>query len=414
MPSVTQKIKCMIERPESALWVAAQQILVRGLMALKFLIAARLLGPEQIGLVGIALLSLAIVEAMTDTGISQAVIQHKNKIGSDEAGAAWTLQLFRGVALSILLVVLATPISLFFDSADSAGLIIVSAVIPILKNAINPGLFITQRERNFKKISFYESSASLVDFIVSLTLIKLGFGVISILIGSITAEALKLTFTWSWLKIKISPNLKWKKITNLTSYGKWIWGSSIITLILNQLDKVLVAKFLGTNEFGLYQVASRVAQLLISDGVTALGQFLFPTFSDKFRKSYKDAKVYFQKVIVIVGATIAILAVAISLFSDTILSLALGAKWLPAAPILQILSIGMFFGACIAVLVSFSRAVGKPQFVTQAVLVQLLTLSITAPMLITTLESVGMALASCIAMLSTAIFLTVKILKMKN
>ena len=411
MLSALKLIQEMKKRPEHPLWVASQQILVRGLMALKFLIAARLLGPEQIGLVGIALLSLAIVEAMTDTGLSQAVIQHRKRIDKDEAGAAWTLQVCRGVVLGALLIASATPIALFFETAASAQLIAISATIPVLRNAINPGLFITQRERNFRKISFYESSAAFLDFLASLILIKLGFGVTSILIGSIASETLKLILSWSWLKIETTPNTQWKKIRDLTNFGKWVWGSSIITLILNQLDKVLVVKFLGTNQFGLYQVASRIAQLLISDGVTALGQFLFPTFSEIFRTSYSEARKYFRKVIIAVSATIAILSILISLLAKNILSL--GVEWLSAAPILQILSIGMFFGACIAILVSFSRAIGKPQLVTQAVFVQLITLCITAPILITSLESVGMALASCSAMLSTVIFLTVKISKMK-
>lgn len=414
MPSVSQLIQNMQKRPEHALWVATQQLIVRGLMALKFLVAARLLGPEQIGLVGIALLSLAVVEAMTDTGISQAVIQHKNRIDRNEAGAVWTLQFVRGIVLGITLALVATPVALFFKTAESANLILIAAFIPLLKNAANPGLFITQRERNFRKISIYESSAALFDFMISMTLIKLGYGAISILVGSIAAEALKMTISWFWLRIKITPNLHWKKISNLTSYGKWIWGSSMITLILNQLDKALVAKFLGTQEFGLYQVASRIAQLLISDGVTALGQFLFPTFSEKFRNSQEETKKYFKKIIMRVGTAIAILAITISIFSPEILSLALGKDWLSAAPILRILSIGMFFGACIAILVSYSRAVGKPHFVTQAVFVQLITLCISAPILIINLQSVGMALASCTAMLSTVVFLTVRISKMNN
>lgn len=113
MPSVSQLIQNMQKRPEHALWVATQQLIVRGLMALKFLLAARLLGPEQIGLVGIALLSLAVVEAMTDTGISQAVIQHKNRIDRNEAGAVWTLQFVRGIVLGITLALVATPVALF-------------------------------------------------------------------------------------------------------------------------------------------------------------------------------------------------------------------------------------------------------------------------------------------------------------
>lgn len=414
MLSASKLLRSIKSRPEHPLWIASQQILVRGLMALKFLIAARLLGPEQIGLVGIALLTLAVVESMTDTGLSQAVIQHKTQINKYEAGAVWSLQVVRGIFIAIVLAGLSIPISLFFKVEDSAQLIIIASLVPLIRNSINPGFFITQRERNFKKISIYEVSSALLDFTICLILIKYNFGAASILLGSIASETLKLVLSWTWLKIDIKPTTNWKSIKTLTNFGKWIWGSSIITMILNQLDKVLVAKLLGTTEFGLYQVASRIAQLLISDGITALGQFLFPTFAEKFRRSFSEVKRYFTKMIIVICSLIAILAVTVSLCSTSILSLSLGNEWLLAAPILRVLSIGMFFGACIAILASFSRAVGKPQFVTQAVFIQLITLGITAPIMISTLQSVGMALASCTAMLSTVIYLTIRISKIKN
>ena len=407
MFSAIQLIKKMNYKPDHPLWVVSQQVIVRGLMALKFLIAARLLGPEQIGLVGIALLSLATVEAMTDTGMSQAIIQNQKRISPNEAGAAWTLQVLRGLILGISLIILSTPISIFFKLDESAQLIIIAAAIPVLRNSINPGYFLKQRDRNFKVVSFYESSAALLDFIITIIFIKLNF-------GAIASEILKLTLSWTLVKIKIVPTTQWKSIKELTNFGRWVWGSSIITMILNQLDKVLVAKLLGTTEFGLYQVASRIAQLLISDAITALGQFLFPTFSKKFRHSFQESKKYFSKTIIIVGISVAIIASLVSVLSTHILNIALGDEWLAAAPILRVLSIGMFLGACITILVSFSRAVGKPQFVTQAVIIQLITLSISAPILINVFDSVGMALGSCIAMLSTVVFLTYRILKIKT
>ncbi|MEJ3644203.1 oligosaccharide flippase family protein [Pseudomonas bubulae] len=414
MFSAIQLIKKMNYKPDHPLWVVSQQVIVRGLMALKFLIAARLLGPEQIGLVGIALLSLATVEAMTDTGMSQAIIQNQKRISPNEAGAAWTLQVLRGLILGISLIILSTPISIFFKLDESAQLIIIAAAIPVLRNSINPGYFLKQRDRNFKVVSFYESSAALLDFIISIIFIKLHFGAASILIGSIASETLKFTLSWTLVKIKIIPTTQWKSIKELTNFGRWVWGSSIITMILNQLDKVLVAKLLGTAEFGLYQVASKIAQLLISDAITALGQFLFPTFSKKFRHSFQEAKKYFSKTIIRIGFSVALIATLVSALSTNILSIALGEEWLAAAPVLRILSIGMFLGACITILVSFSRAVGKPQLVTQAVIIQLITLSISAPILINKFGSVGMALGSCFAMLSTVAYLTYRILKIKT
>lgn len=74
---------------DAAFWVLLQQVVVRGFVALKFLAIGRILGPEAIGAVSIALLAVAIAEALSDTGLAQAVVQdamHPRKASSARYG----------------------------------------------------------------------------------------------------------------------------------------------------------------------------------------------------------------------------------------------------------------------------------------------------------------------------------------
>lgn len=408
---VTAVIRNMLARPDHALWVLIQQVAVRGLIALKFLLAARLLGPEQIGLVGIATLSLAIVESLTDTGLSQAVVQRHSKINPQEAGAVWTLQMIRGLVLAIALLVLAIPIAALFKVSASAGLVALAALIPMLRNAFNPGVFLVQRDRNFRQLSIYDSSAALLDFATTLLLIHLDFGAASILLGNIASDSVKLVFSWTWFRAPLQPTLQWQLISELTSFGKWVWGSSIIVLALNQLDKVLVARFLGTTEFGLYQVASRIAQLVVADGASSLGIYLYPTIAKHHRTSPKFAQEYFKLImwrLVLAGTCISFL---LMLGSEIIFSTMLGQDWMGATPILRVMAIGALFSALNTILVAYSRAVGHPQIVTQAVTAQLLVLGMLAPVLIWKFGSVGMASASAFALAITTVFFISKITK---
>lgn len=394
---VTAVIRNMLARPDHALWVLIQQVAVRGLIALKFLLAARLLGPEQIGLVGIATLSLAIVESLTDTGLSQAVVQRHSKINPQEAGAVWTLQMIRGLVLAIALLVLAIPIAALFKVSASAGLVALAALIPMLRNAFNPGVFLVQRDRNFRQLSIYESSAALLDFATTLLLIHLGFGAASILLGNIASDSVKLVFSWTWFRVLLRPTFEWHLIRELTSFGKWVWGSSVVTLVLNQLDKVLVARFLGTTEFGLYQVASRIAQLVVADGAAALGQYLYPTFSKHYRSSPQAAREYFTWIMkrLIPGA--ATIALVLIVMAGILVNVVLSAEWSSAVPVLRVLAVPMFLGAVIAVLVAYLRGIGRPKIVTQATFIQLFVLMLAAPPLLYFFAAIGMASSLAVA-----------------
>lgn len=384
-------------QPEHALWLLIQQFVVRGLVALKFLLAARLLGPAEIGLVGIAMLALSIVESLSDTGLPQAVVQSQKRINRQEAGAVWTLQLIRGVTLMAMLFALAVPISLLFNITGSAGLIALVAVVPLLRNSFNPGIFLVQRDRNFQQLSLYEASAAVLDLTTTLLLIHLGFGTASILLGNISSDSLKLIMTWTWYRIPLSPNFKWSLIRPLTSFGKWVWGSSIITLVLNQSDKVLVAKFLGTTEFGLYQVASRMAQLIVADAGSVLGQYLYPTFAQRQRISSHGARKYLQWIVRLWVPLFAIIAMMLVFFSDYLVSFALGEKWMAAVPVLRAMSAPMFVGSVIAILVAYLRGIGNPRVVTEATFVQLIVLGVCAPILLYYFAAIGMAFALAIA-----------------
>jgi O-antigen/teichoic acid export membrane protein len=394
---VTAADNRMLSRPDHVMWVVIQQVAVRGLIAFKFLLAARLLGPELIGLVGIATLSLAIVESLSDTGLSQAVVQRHTKINPQEAGAVWTLQMSRGLVLAIALLLLAVPIAALFKVSESAGLVALAAVIPLLRNAFNPGVFLVQRDRNFRQLSLYEASAALLDFATTLLLIQLGFGAASILLGNIASDCVKLVLSWTWLRIALQPTFQWRHIRELTSFGKWIWGTSVVTLVLNQLDKVLVARFLGTTEFGLYQVASRIAQLVVVDGAVALGQYLFPTFAKLHRSSPDAARNYLSWImwrLVPGAATVALLLIVTA---GALVNLVLSSEWSAAALLLRFLAVPMCLGAIIAVLVAYLRGTGKPKTVTQATLIQLVLLVLAAPPLLYYFAAIGMASSLAIA-----------------
>lgn len=399
----------MLERPDHALWMLFQQVFVRGLLALKFLLAARYLGPEQMGLVGIAMLSLAIVESLSDTGMVQAVIQRQGRVNPQQAGAVWTLQIVRGAALAVALLVLAVPISLLLKVPASGGLIIIAAILPPIRNAINPGMYLVQRDRNFRRLAFYEGAGAATDFIVSILLINIGFGAASILLGTIASDSLKLLISWTWLRAPLLPSFRWKEIKELTAFGKWIWGASIATLALNQLDKILVARFLGATEFGFYQVAARIAQLIVADAAVALGQYLFPTFSQKNRISRQAIDDYFgwvmKRLIPIEGGIALLLVISAALLVEIML----GPKWEAAVPVLRVMTLAMVLGGVIAIMVAYCRAVGRPKMVTQAVFVQLIVLILAAPILIIQFGSIGMASASTLALGASTIYLAKKI-----
>lgn len=395
----------VIKSEDHIAWVLLQQLINKGCMGLKFVIAARILGPEKFGLVGVAIAALAIVESLADTGMTQAIIQRSGLLTLMEGGAVWTLQIVRGCLITFILAVLASPIAELFGIPQSSGLIAFAAILPALRNAVNPGYYYLQRSRNFRAFSINEITGAILDFIGSVFLLKIGLGPASVLIGVMFSDMFRLIRSWISFRIAIKPNLEWSKIREMGRYGLWIWASSTLTVILNQFDKIIVARWLGVANFGIYQTSARFAQLGISDIAVAAGQYLFPTMSKiHHTDSSKGKKFFFESLIkmtLVSGGLSAIFVLIAPIFVKVLL----GSAWISAIPVLRIQCLSMWIGALIAVCVAYCRASGNPKFVSYAGLIQLVVLVVPSYWVIKFYGVIGMAFLVMIALFVSFIFM---------
>jgi O-antigen/teichoic acid export membrane protein len=363
----------------AATWVLLQQVAVRGLVALKFLAIGRILGPTAIGSVSVALLAVAIAESLSDTGLAQAVIQGREAPTHTELGAVWTTLMARGAFVALLLLALAPVMAAQFHLDGSILLLQLAAVLPLLRGAASPTYFVVQRERRFKHIAAVEIAAACADCAVGLLLAIAGAGAISVLIGMALGEALKSTLTWATMRPRPPIALRWHGIGHYVAFSRWIWASSVVNLVLNQFDKLVVGKMLGPAQLGAYQMSSRLAQMLLADAAIAMSQYLFPTFSAHHRSDAARAARIFQLYLVAAGFGLALIVVLLRWLAAPLFSLVLGPQWMPAVPLFRIFVINMALGALIAVLVSYLRAVGDARAATQASLMQVVVLFSVVP-----------------------------------
>ena len=127
------------------LWVFSLRITQQALIVLRLVILARLLSPNDFGLMGIALLTMAVIESLSQTGFDVALIQRKERI-EDYLDTAWTVEILRGLTLFGILQVLASPAAKFFGSPDAEMLIRVVGLSLVFKGFLNIGTVFFRKE----------------------------------------------------------------------------------------------------------------------------------------------------------------------------------------------------------------------------------------------------------------------------
>jgi len=139
----------------SGFWVFLLRIINRGFSLLRLLILARLLSPNDFGLMGIALLTMSILETFSETGFQQALIQKKEDIET-YLNSAWTFLILRGLFLYIILYLLAPYIAIFFNTPKAGSIIQAIGVLLIFKAFNNIGIIYFKKELEFYKEFIYQ------------------------------------------------------------------------------------------------------------------------------------------------------------------------------------------------------------------------------------------------------------------
>jgi PST family polysaccharide transporter len=360
--------------------VLLQQGLLRALVGIKFLLIARLLGPAAVGTIGIALLVLAISEAVSDTGLNEAIVQRSARPSNIELGATWSLLILRGLGIGLVLAALAPLLSRQFHVPEALPLLLGTAAVPVIRGLASPCVAIWQRDRQFSRIAMLDCSMSIFDFTLALTGALCGMGVYAVLGAMIFTELLRSTVLLIASDPANRPNLQFGAIRHYARFSRWIWADSVANgLLLNQFDRIVVGKWFGPTSLGVSQMTGKLSQMLLFDPLFAASLYLFPTFSAQYRRSPAEAYHAFRRYPLALGAAIAVVFVCVQLGASIIITGLLGPSWASATPVFRLALISSAFRGLGTVLTAYLRATNRPRIVTQGLAAQIGALVIAVP-----------------------------------
>lgn len=359
---------------KSGFWSFASRISTRGLSILKIIIVARLLSPNDFGLLGIAILTLAIFEVFSKTGFKESIIQNKEKI-DDYLNTAWTTLALRGFALYGIVFVSAPYIATFFNEPRAELIIRVIGLTLIFNGLQNIGVILFQKDLEFHKNFALDLSSAVPAFILTVFLAYAWRNVWALIYGGLLGSVCLLVTSFLIHGHRPKPEFKKDKATQMFGFGKWVLGSSIIIFLLTQGDDIFVGRFLGVTALGIYILAYRVSNLPATEISHVIQRVAFPSFS-KMQDNKEKLKLVYIKLLQLLSFIVfplgALIYVLINNFTITIL----GIQWVPIIPIVMVFVFQTANRAIGGTLTSISTALGRPDIQTRISTVQLIILVI--------------------------------------
>jgi O-antigen/teichoic acid export membrane protein len=345
------------------LWAFAIRIFSQVLRLAALVILARLLVPEDFGLLGITLLTVAVLEVFTQTGFQAALVQKKGDV-EQFMNTAWTVHAVRGFILYGILYLIAPLIGAFFGTPGVVPLLQVLGITLVLRGLTNVRILYFQKELEFHKEFIYQITASVAQVAVSVSLAVIYRSVWALVLGYLAGDTARLVVSYVLIPRFPRPQLARAHFKEMFTFGKWVFGSSILAFLVTHGDDAFVGKMLGATALGFYQLAYRVSNLPATQITHVISQVTFPAYS-KMQDDIPRLREAYLRVLQLTTFFAFPIAGLILVLGGDFTRLFLGEKWLPMVPAMQVLA---FWGALRSMAASIGpvyNAIGRPDIGTK-------------------------------------------------
>jgi O-antigen/teichoic acid export membrane protein len=259
-------------------WVYASFFGGRLLTLLSTAILARILVPEDFGVIGFALIFLTFIEAARSFGVNEALIYTSEKV-EEAADTVFIINVGLSIVQFVVAVLLAPLLVNFFDDPRIVSVVQVISLTFILDGLGQTHDALLQKELEFRRRFLPELLASIVKGVVSVVLALMGFGIWSLVYGNLVGSAMRTIAKW-WV-MRWRPRLRFymDRARALWNYGMHILMFQMLGIAIDQADQLLIGVLLGQLQLGYYAIAMRVPELVIANFSMVLTRVLFPTFA---------------------------------------------------------------------------------------------------------------------------------------
>jgi len=344
---------------KSGVWVTGINIGDRVLQLIKVVILARILSPAAFGLLGIALLSVAVLKQFSAIGFEQALIQHEDEDIDDYLSTAWIVKISRGIIIATISLLIAPMISSFFNEPQAASLIQVLGFTPLILGVQNPAVVYFEKNLNFHKEFVYQVGARFVDLVVALIIALMYRSVWALVAGIIGMNLLKLILSYIIHDFRPSVGFNIDYFKEMFSFGKWMFISSILIFLYGQGDDAFVGWFFTATSLGLYQVSYRFSNAPATEVTHIISRVTFPAFSKVQNDVGRLRNGYFRSIQF--STIIAFpMAAGIAAVAPQFVPSVLGDQWGTMIPLMQVLALWGGLRAFGANGGSVFKAVGRP------------------------------------------------------
>lgn len=300
-------------------------------------VLARLLSPEDYGLIGMVAVVTGFISVFKDLGLSAATIQNA-EVNHQQISTLFWLNVFVSAAIMLITAAIAPAVAWFYGEPKLTGITIAYAAGFLFGGLAVQHEALLRRRMRFTVLAIAEIVSLMVSITVAITLAWYGLRYWALVSSQL---ALGLTYGLSvWIACRWRPGLPARNsgVRSMVAFGGNLTGFSLVNYFARNLDNLLIGRFWGPEQLGLYARAYQLLLLPIDQINTPITAVAVPALSrlkdssERYRQAYLRL---LEKVAVFTMPAMAFMIAA----SDWVVSVLLGPKWAGVSRIFALLGI---------------------------------------------------------------------------
>jgi PST family polysaccharide transporter len=259
-------------------WSALTQLVAQVAQYGSFVLLARLLTPQDFGLVACATLVVNFVAMLNELGLGAALIQRAD-LRPGHLNACFWSNVAAGLTLAVLVGGSASWVAGFFHSPATGPLLLALALgFPLMALAVVPKTLM-EKELRFKELGLIDAGAAIANAVVAVGMAATGWGAWSLVAGTLVGYAVQLAALWpraAWV-----PGLRFSReeLRELFGFGLNVLGTRLVGYLNANIDYVVIGRTLGPAALGVYSLAYKLVTWPMLKVSHVVLRVMFPAFA---------------------------------------------------------------------------------------------------------------------------------------
>lgn len=316
---------------------------VRALLQLaQVAVLARLLAPEDYGLMAMVAVVLGFAAAFADLGVNSAYVQRQDVTPEQRSSLFW-LNVVMGGGLTLLVLSCSPLIAGFFGDNRLTPLLMLAASTFVITALGQQVKMTAEKALHFRPVVLTEMTSAILGFAAAVTAAFAGWGVYALISGAIVNAVAGTALAWVFLARGWRPmwRFEWADVRSFLGFGGALVANKIVSEFNRSIDLLLGGRMLAASALGLYSLPRQVVfqlQGMVNPIITRVG---FPLIA-QVQGDIPKVRAIYLKTLNMTAATNAPLYVGIAFFAPEVVSILLGDKWLGATDLLRLLAVWGF------------------------------------------------------------------------